>query len=349
MSASSHSWLRKWLRVSGAILGWLLLSAISIWAITALYLDFPRASLRVPLAVMYALCVLVAMYFLKRGWAKAVAIGGSFLIVLTWWLSLKPSNNRPWQPDVSQTAWAEVQGDRVTIHNVRDCSYRAEFDYACQWENRSYDLSQMHGIDVFVTYWGSPWIAHPIVSFQFGDKQHIAFSIETRKEIGESYSAIRGFFRQYELIETVADERDVIRLRTNFRTGEDVYLFHTTAGPAWSRSLFLEYLRQLNEMHDHPRWYNALTNNCTTNIFSNKAAADGSSKASWDWRNVLNGKADEMEYERGDFAGTLPFADLKRRAYINPAARAADGDPDYSERVREGRPGFETSPLDTPK
>jgi hypothetical protein len=341
--------LKTFLRVGGIVLGWTLLSAISIWAIAALYLDFPKIILRLPFAVIYALCVIAAVCFLKRRWAKVIAIAGLFLVVLTWWLSLKPSNERPWQSDVSQIAWAEVQGDRVTIHNVRDCSYRAEFDYTCQWEARSYDLSQMRGIDVFVTYWGSPWIAHPIVSFQFGDNQHIAFSIETRKEIGESYSAIRGFFRQYELIETVADERDVIRLRTNYRTGEDVYLFHTTAGPAWSRSLFLEYLRQLNELHDHPRWYNALTNNCTTNIYTNKAAADGSSKSTWDWRNVLNGKADEMEYERGDFAGTLPFAELKRRAYINPAARAADGDSDYSERIREGRSGFESSPLDGPK
>jgi hypothetical protein len=114
--------------------------------------------------------------------------------------------------------------------------------------------------------------------------------------------------------------------------------------PAWSRSLFLEYLRQLNQLHDHPRWYNALTNNCTTNIYTNKAAADGSSKSTWDWRNILNGKADEMEFERGDFAGTPPFAELKRRAYIHPAARAADGDPEYSQRIRQGRPGSESSP-----
>jgi hypothetical protein len=347
MPANSRPSFRKWLRISGAILGWLILSAVSIWAIFALYLDFPTASLRVPLAAIYALYVLVAVYFLRRGWVKSLAIAGSFLIVLTWWLSLKPSNNRPWQPDVSQTAWAEIEGDRVTIHNVRDCSYRAEFDYTCQWESRTYDLSQIRGVDVFVTYWGSPWIAHPIVSFQFGDSEHIAFSIETRKEIGETYSAILGFFRQYELIETVADERDVIRLRTNYRHREDVYLYHTTAGPVWARSLFLEYLRQVNELREKPQWYNALTSNCTTNIFVNVDAADGSRHTPWDWRILLNGKGDEMEYEKGNFAGNLPFPELKARAYINPAAKAAGDSPDYSDRVREGRPGFENSQRDT--
>jgi hypothetical protein len=347
MPANSRPSFRKWLRISGAILGWLILSAVSIWAIFALYLDFPTASLRVPLAAIYALYVLVAVYFLQRGWVKALAIAGSFLIVLTWWLSLKPSNNRPWQLDVSQTAWTEIEGDRVTIHNVRDCSYRAEFDYTCQWESRTYDLSQIRGVDVFVTYWGSPWIAHPIVSFQFGDRGHIAFSIETRKEIGESYSAILGFFRQYELIETVADERDVIRLRTNYRHSEDVYLYHTTAGPVWARSLFLEYLHQVNELREKPQWYNALTSNCTTNIFVNVDAADGSRHIPWDWRILLNGKGDEMEYEKGNFAGNLPFPELKARAYINPAAKAAGDSPDYSDRVREGRPGFENSQRDT--
>jgi hypothetical protein len=221
-------WVRKSLRVSGIILGWLILAAISIWAVAALYFDFPKAGLRLPLAVIYALCVLAAVCLVNRASAKVLGVAGSFLIVLLWWLSLKPSNDRPWQADVSRTAWAKTNGDRVTIHNVRNCDYRAEFDFICQWENRTYDLSQTRGIDVFVTYWGFPWIAHQIVSFQFGDSEHICFSIETRKETGEGYSAIRRFFRQYELIDTVADERDVIRLRTNYRTGEEVYLFHTT-------------------------------------------------------------------------------------------------------------------------
>jgi Domain of unknown function (DUF4105) len=334
---------------TGLIVLWVCLFATSVWTVAALYFDFPIGFLRVPLAVIVALGLVLATFFFKRALTRALVVAGAFLIVLAWWLTLKPSNDRPWQADVSKTAWAEVDGELVTIHNVRDCNYRAEFDYTCDWETRTYDLSQIRGIDVFVTYWGSPWIAHPIVSFQFGDNDHVAFSIETRKEIGESYSAIRGFFRQYELIDTVSDERDVIRLRTNYRKGEDVYLFHTTAGPAWSRNLFLAYLNQVNELYQRPQWYNALTSNCTTNIFANEAAADGSRRNSWDWRGVLNGKADEMEYERGDFAGSLPFPELKRRAYINPAAKAADGDPDFSRIVRTGRPGFENMEREAPK
>ena len=155
----------------------------------------------------------------------------------------------------------------ITIHNLRNCEYRSEFDYTPHWETKNVDLSQIRGVDVFITYWGSPYIAHPIVSFQFGDDDHVAFSIETRKEVGETYSAVLGFFREYELIYTVADERDVVRLRTNYRTGEEVYLFRTIAGAQWTRELFLQYARSTNQLRDHPKWYNALTRNCTTNIF----------------------------------------------------------------------------------
>ena len=168
--------------------------------------------------------------FRGRGKAIAICLAG-FALVLAWWLTLKPSNDRAWQPDVAQTAWAEIDGDHVTIHNVRNCDYRTEGDYTPHWETRSYDLAQIRGMDIFLTYWGSPWIAHPIVSFQFGDNDYIAMSIETRKEVGEQYSAIRGFFRYYELIYTVSDERDVVRLRTNYRKGEETYLFHTRATP----------------------------------------------------------------------------------------------------------------------
>jgi hypothetical protein len=165
-------------------------------------------------------------------------------------------------------------------------------------------------------------------------------SIETRKEVGETYSAIRGFFRYYELIYTISDERDVVRLRTNYRQGEEVYLYHIRATPEQARTIFLDYLSQANRMRDHPEWYNALTNNCTTNIASHVAETRPGKAVRWDWRILLNGKADEMMYERGNLAGNLPFDELKRSAHINPAAQAADNAPAFSQLIRRGRPGF---------
>ncbi len=272
--------------------------------------------------------------------SPTIAVGlVGFGVVLIWWLSLTPSNDRNWQPDVAQTPWAEIEGDRVTVHNLRNCDYRTETDYTCAWETREFDLSQLRGVDIFITWWGSPWIAHPILSFDFGDGKHLPISIETRDVVGQSYSAIRGFFRQYELAYVVSDERDVIRLRTNYRKGEDVYLFHSTATPEQARGLLLQYLGEVNRIHQRPEWYNALTNNCTTNI-AEFSADSRKKRVKWDWRILLNGKGDEMMYEHGQLAADLPLAELKQRAYINPAAQAANDAPDFSARIRAGRPGF---------
>ncbi len=331
------------LAVLARILATFLVVVINLWATAALYFDLPFPALRTAAALIYLLFFIGLLIFFRARWRGIALSVAAFVVVLVGWLSLKPSNNRDWQPDVAETAWAEINGNQVVIHNFRNCDYRTEFDYTPHWEIRTVDLSNLRGIDIFITYWGSPWIAHPIVSFDFGDQGHVALSIETRKEVGRTYSAIRGFFRYYELIYTISDERDVVRLRTNFRHGEDVYLFHTRATPEQARVIFLDYLAGANHLRDHPEWYNALTNNCTTNIVPYVADARNT-KPRFDYRILLNGKADEMIYERGDIAtDNLPLAELKEKAHINLAAQAADNAPDFSRRVRIGRPGFSDS------
>ena len=249
---------------------------------------------------------------------------------------MKPSNDEAWQPDVAQTAWAYINGDEITFHKVRNCDYRTDTDFTPHWETRVVRLSQITGMDVAIDYWGSPWISHPIVSFQFADALPLCFSIETRKTIGETYSAIRGFYRQYTLIYVVADERDVIRVRTNYRRAEDVYVYRTLASPAQATARFLEYIHAMNQLHEHPRWYNAVTSNCTTAIRAQRAVHK---RAPWDWRMLLNGKADEMLYQDHAIAtGGLPFTELKPRSLINERARAADQDPDFSRLIREALP-----------
>jgi len=317
-------------------IAWVLALGCAAWAFGALDYDFPAMKGTVSWA--FALAVLGAIVFLRGAWLKLGAVFLGFALVLGWWLTLKPSNDRTWEPDVAQAAWAEVKGDEVTLHNVRNCDYRTETDYTPRWETRTVRLSQITGMDVAICYWGSPYMAHPIVSFQFADAPPVCFSIETRKEAGESYSAIGGIYRQYELTYIVADERDVVRLRTNFRKGEDVYLYRTMAGPDAARERFQEYIRALNYLHERPVWYNALTTNCTSAIRIQHAAEK---RAPWDWRMLVNGKGDELLFERRVLAtGGLPFPELKERAHINPAANAADGAPDFSKQIRAGRPGF---------
>jgi hypothetical protein len=337
-------WWKRCVRWTGIGIVWLVIAALSAWAVLALYFDLSPARLHILIPLLYVLAIVILGYFAKRPLRIVGLCVPGFLTVLICWLSLKPSNNRNWQPDDAETPWAEISGDQVTIHNFRDCTYKTESDYRCEWRRKTVSLAQIRGLDLFVTYWGSPWIAHPILSFQFGDDEHVAASIETRDEANEGYSAIRGFFRQYELLYIFSDERDLVRLRTNYRKGEEVYLFHTTAGPEWSRQLFLQYLRKANELHENPQWYNAMTDNCTTNIFTQMAATGqlpaGSSLH--DWWILLNGRGPEILYRHGNLAGELPFPELMDRAHINPVARESGNSPDFSRKIRVNRPGFAT-------
>jgi Domain of unknown function (DUF4105) len=311
-----------------------------LWSAGAVYFDFPIANVRSTAAIGLVTAILFALFFVSGQARKLLVVFGVFLIVLVWWrLALKPSNNRPWQQDVAETAWAEINGDDVTLHNVRNCEYRTETDYTPHWETRAVKLSQLAGLDLAITYWGSPYIAHPIVSFDFAEASPVSFSIETRKEVGENYSTIGGFYRQYELIYVCADERDVIRLRTNYRRNEDVYLYHFLAPSSQVRERFLEYLKTLNALHTKPRWYNALTTNCTTAIRDQRPSNE---RMPWDWRILVNGKGDELLYERHLIAtGGLSFPDLKQKSRINERARAAEQDPEFSRRIREAVPGFQ--------
>jgi hypothetical protein len=336
---TSPPWLRVLRRLGLAVL-WFVLALMTLWGVAALYVDIRIAALRIPVTVIYVAATTTILVKVRRRLRAAALCFAGFCIVLTWWLCLKPSNQGDWQADGTRTASVEINGDQVKIHNLRNCDYRAETDYTNCWSDRTVYLSKLRYADLFFTTWGPKYIGHPIVSFQFGDNDHIAFSIEARYKVGQTYSAILGFFRQYELIFIAADERDVIRLRTNYRKDEEVFLYRTTVSPDRARKIFLIYADYLNKLKDHPEWYNAVTRNCTTTL-DTQIAADVKNPQPWNYQLLLNGTLDELLYDRGRLVtGGLPFPELKRHEHINPAAQAADGSPDWSARIRVGRVGF---------
>jgi hypothetical protein len=273
----------------------------------------------------------------RRAWGVFLALFAA--VVAAWWLLIPPSNNRNWQADVAVLPWAEISGDRITIHNIRNCEYRTETDYTVRHYDRTFDLSQLHSVDLFLVYWGSPSIAHTMISFGFEDGGYLCFSIETRKEVGEAYSAIKGFFKQFELTYVVADERDVVRLRTNYRAGEDVYLYRFNVPPDFARKVLLDYLREVNSLKNNPEWYRAIGTNCTTSILRHTAPFNP--EARFDWRLIANGYLDEMLYERGKLDQAHPFTELKKLSLINSRARAAATADDFSRQIRTDLPGME--------
>lgn len=315
----------------------LTLFLMTAWASLAVYYSNLPEWFRPVGAIAYFLVSFFVLVMVRPRRRSVMIFVVIFAVILIWWFFIPPSNNRDWQPDVAILPYATFNGNNVTIHNIRNCDYRTETDYTVNHYDRTFELTKLNSADLFLVYWGSPYIAHTILSFGFGNGQYLCISIETRKEKGEAYSAIKGFFKQYELTYVVADERDLIRLRTNYRN-EDVYLYRLKAKPETIRKVFLDYLQEINRLKDTPAWYNALTDNCTTALRGHTAPYNPHAK--WDWRIIVNGFADQFVYEQKILDQSLPFAELKAKSDVNARGRAADKDPNFSQRIRDGLPGM---------
>jgi len=323
-------------RALGLLAGFCVVLATG-WGTGALYYsDLVARAWRAPLALAFAGGTLLCFMLLRNRRQVLLGFSIAFALLLFSWLRIEASNDRSWQPDVAVTPWADVDGDLVTIHGVRNLEYRTEDDFDAHWEDRTYDLRDLDSVDLVASYWSGRDIAHIFLSFGFaGD--HLAISIETRKELGEAYSTWAGFFRQYELVYVVADERDLIRVRTNYRRPpEDVHLYRLRRRPEAERRLFMDYIRSINDMRDHPRFYNTLTTNCTTGILLHSRVNPESPPMSW--KVLLSGHVPEYLYELERVDQSLPFAELERISRVNDRAREADGDPEFSRRIREGLP-----------
>lgn len=304
----------------------------TIWACAAVWIDGPSSRAVAGFLSAGFACATIALFALVRPFIKASA---AFLLlfglVLVWWFGLEPSSERDWLPEVARLPRATIAGNRLTVENVRNFEYQSESEFTEHWETRSYDLDQLRGIDFFMSYWGSPLIAHTILSWDFGEGNHLAISIETRKEVGESYSALLGFFRQYELYYVVADERDLIGVRTNHR-GELVRRYRLNTTTELDRAVLLDYFKEINRLAEQPRWYNAMMQNCTTTIRHHvQHVAAGNP---FNWRILVNGTLDELGYMRGTIDNHLPFEEVRKRADITARAKAAGNSDDFSKQIR---------------
>ncbi len=324
-------------RLLKVIVGLALLLA-SLWSASAIWVDGPASR---PLAGLLAAAAVLStlwLTFTTKGWRRLLA-WLPFVAVLMWWNTLQPSNTRDWTPDVAELPHVDRDGDILTFHNVRNLSYgKTDTDYTPRWETRQVDLSKLKGVNLFMSFWGPTLYAHTIMSWEFEGAPPIAVSIETRKQRGEEYSAVLGFFRQFELYYVVADERDVIGVRTNYR-GEHVRLLRLNVPPEKARALLLQYVDSINALYAKPAWYNAFTTNCTTTIMQN-AKHLAPIRNPFDWRILANGYLDERLYELGTIDNTLPLTDLRVASEITEKAKAAGMAADFSQRIRVGVPGL---------
>jgi hypothetical protein len=324
----------------------LTVTGIALWAVLALWFTLPvaewiRYSFGVGVLFLAVGGLLIAI--IKRRYLISIApFFIAFAATIVWWSAINPRNDRDWQRDVSVLPSAEINGDMITLRNIRNFEYRSETDYTPHWYDKTVDMRQLESLDLIAVYWMGDAVAHTILSFNFGG-EFVAISIEIRKEKGESFSALAGFFRRYELIYIVGDERDLIGLRTSHRKPqEDVYLYRVKPRKIENiGKLFLRYMAKINSLNQKPEFYNTATTNCTTNIVTHVEAARGSIPLSW--KMLLSGYFAELFYERGVLDQSLPFQELRRKSLINQSAQAANGAANFSYLIRQNLVGMSSA------
>jgi hypothetical protein len=317
---------------------------LAAWVAAALAFQAPGGPLtRGLLVVLWALLALMLVAALWRGHAGTALAGFALACAaaLAWWHTLRPSNERPWADDVARTATGEVRGSLVTLHDVRNFDWRSTDDYTPRWETRSYDLEKIESLDMITSYWAGPAIAHVLISFGFSDGQQLAFSVEIRRERGEKFNEIGGFFKEFELSIIAADERDIVRVRTNVR-GEDDYLYRIRLPRADIRALFLAYVQQMNELERVPRFYNTVTVNCTTLVYHMVEHIVG--RLPFSYGLVLSGYLPRYVYSIGGLDTRFTLQELRAAGRITLRARQADRSADFSAAIRRGIPPLADTP-----
>ncbi|KAF1055227.1 MAG: hypothetical protein GAK43_00020 [Stenotrophomonas maltophilia] len=320
---------------------------LALWAAGVLAYQLPGPGwLGVAIAVAWLLAAGWAAWQVARGRGSR-RLGAGYLLAVAatalGWFSLQPRQDRVWADDVAQRLHVEsFDGRHVVLDNVRDFSWRTEQEYDARWVRRSYDLDQLRSADLVMSYWMGPAIAHTLISFGFDDGRHLVFSVEICKERGESFSALGGFFRQFEMTLVAAEETDIIRTRTNAR-GEDVYLYRLQGiSRPQLKTLFASYLQQARELDARPAFYNTLTSNCTTIIFDLARHIDPGLPL--DYRLLLSGYLAGYAHDLGVLVPGYTLQQLQQRGHINERARALQGEQGFSTVIRQGIPGTEQDP-----
>jgi hypothetical protein len=339
MREATSGWGR---RAAGALLraliSVLVIAPIAAWSALALWFRFPApGGLRAAAAVLFALlglATIVALFF-RRGLIGLAVFAVVFAGLLAWWSTIRPPLDGDWAPDVARQTTGEIKGDVLTLSDVRDFDWRTDHDFTEKWSKRSYVLSKLKTLDLFLAYWAGPEMAHVIMSFGFEDGDHIAWSVEVRRERSGEFSPIADAFKNHTLVYLATTERDSVRLRANVR-GEDVRLYRLNTPPEQARALLQEYVVESTALAEQPKFYNSITANCATVVFKLVRAAG--STLPFDWRLVVNGFLPGYLYDHQAVVTTMPLNELMERARISRQAKAADQSPDFSRLIRVGVP-----------
>jgi Domain of unknown function (DUF4105) len=328
-------------RIAGTALATFIVGFPAIWGGFALWFQISGGKAVKGLCVVlwgaFSLMMLIALWQDRLG-EGLVAFAVGLAALLTWWTRLRPTHDGDWADDVAQMTTGTVHGNRVTLHNVRNFVWRSNTDYTPRWETRTYDLDRLRSVDMIMSYWRGPAIAHMLISFGFDDGSQVVFSVEVRRRKIQLFSEIGGFFKEFELSIIAADELDVIRLRTNVR-GESVYLYRLQLPTAAMRSLFLGYIGEANNLDIAPRFYNTITVNCTTLVYQMMKRIVGHLPLSY--RLLFSGYMPEYVYSVRGLDRRCSLEELRTRGFITDRAKQCDRSAHFSADIRKGIPGID--------
>ena len=330
--------LRRVLRTVFTVFLAFAIIGLTIWATLALWYRLPA-----PEAVRYGVgsitgvlgCAVAIVIFTRWRIRALSGFTAAFAVILIWWGTINPPEHAEWAPDVARQVTGVLEGDVLVLTNVRDFDWRAENDFTERWVTRSYDLTKLRSVDLFMSYWAGPHYGHVILSFGFEDGTYLAWSIEVRRKVGGKFSPLADFFKSNPLVFIAAEERDVVGVRSNVR-GEKVQLFRLRTRPEIARPLLLEFVRDANALSKTPKFYNSIKTNCTTVVVKMMRAVNDN--VPLDWRLIVNGYLPDYAYDQGALDSRLPIEVLRTVGTITDRAQDAKLNPDYSRLIRKGVP-----------
>ena len=317
------------------LVGGALVFGLWLWLIACLYFaPLPGGEFWTAAATVFALAPIIALIALpdRRRTVRILALV-SVVLFAGWWV-LPASNEGDWAEDYRRMPTASFEGDQVTVRDIRNFEYRSETDFTPRYYDATYDLEELETLDFIKVHWGLENIAHTMLSFGFRDGRYLTVSVETRRRKGQDWSSIAGFFKQYTLAYVLGDERDLIRLRTNYR-GEEVYLYPTNTSKPDIRALFVDIVGSASDLASDPQWYNTITDNCTTSLAKHIRKVRG--RRRWDPRLLMNGHTDEMGIESGWITPQGTLEETRRFYYVNDKVERITDPTHYSEQIRATR------------
>ncbi|AXI48792.1 hypothetical protein C1J03_06890 [Sulfitobacter sp. SK012] len=307
------------------------------WGTLALWYKLPGPNLVVGVAAVsfgiFGISTLIA-FFTSLRWRWFWVFGVSLVALNVWWNTLVPPADGNWTPDVARQVTGTIDGDILTLHNVRAFNWRTVDDFDENWVTRTYDLSQTESADLFMSYWAGPEMAHFMVSFGFANGDYLTWSMEVRREVGSSFSPTADFFKAHTIAVIAAEERDIVGLRSNIKK-ERVQIFRGQHDPNDTR-LIEAYVAAANEVAEKPRWFNSVFTNCSRSVIM--LARHVGIKVPFDYRVIVNGYFPNFLYDHGKLNSDVSIEELYHLGDITERALANGLTDNFSTAIRKDVP-----------